>query len=54
MTMSRYTITPSIARHGLGSDVLDLREDLATLVVHSGHFTGGVVELPHRFEVDRL
>lgn len=53
MTMSRYTISPSIARHGLGADVIDLREDLATLVVHSGHFTGGVVELPHQFEVER-
>jgi ABC-type polysaccharide/polyol phosphate transport system ATPase subunit len=53
MTMSRYTVTPSIARHGLGADVIDLREDLATLVVHSGHFTGGIVELPHTFEVER-
>ena len=51
LTPSRYSLTPSIARHGTGADALDLREDIASLLVHSGHFTGGVVDLPHGFEI---
>ncbi len=33
-------------------DVLDLREDYTSLVVHGSRFTGGVVDIPHAFEVD--
>ncbi len=51
---SRYTLTPSIARRGTGQDVVDVREDIATLMVHGWHFTGGVTNLPHEFEVDVL
>lgn len=51
MTASTYGVTPSIARAGLGADALDLRADLAKLVVHGGFFTGGVTNLPHSFEV---
>jgi ABC-type polysaccharide/polyol phosphate transport system ATPase subunit len=53
MTASHYTVTPSIARAGTGADALDLRPDLASLLVHGGHFTGGVTDLPHSFEVRR-
>jgi ABC-type polysaccharide/polyol phosphate transport system ATPase subunit len=53
LTASRYNVTPSVARNGSGADALDLREDLASLVVHGGHFTGGVTNLPHGFEVER-
>jgi hypothetical protein len=53
LTASRYALTPSIARDGTGADAIDLREDIATLVVHGWHFTGGVANLPHGFEVDR-
>ena len=35
----------------MGADAIDIREDIASLVVHSGHFTGGVVNLPHTFEI---
>ncbi len=52
-TPSSYTITASIARAGMGSDTIDLRADLATLVVHGGRFTTGVVDLPHEFEIVR-
>ena len=38
---SRYTLTPSVARAGAGADALDLREDLAALVVHGTRVTGG-------------
>jgi len=54
LTTSRYTLTPSIARAGTGADVVDMREDIAQLLVHGWHFTGGVTNLPHEFEVDRL
>jgi ABC-2 type transport system ATP-binding protein len=53
MCPSRYNLTPSIARHGMGADAIDIREDITSLVVHSGHFTGGVVNLPHTFELLR-
>lgn len=51
LSASRYTVTPSVAREGTGADALDLREDLASLLVHGGPFTGGVVNLPHEFNV---
>jgi ABC-type polysaccharide/polyol phosphate transport system ATPase subunit len=48
-----YSVTPSIARPGLGADALDLRADLAQLIVHGWFYTGGVTNLPHTFEVQR-
>jgi ABC-type polysaccharide/polyol phosphate transport system ATPase subunit len=51
---SRYDATPSVARSGAGDDVLDLREDLAALTVHSTRQTGGIADVPHTIEVDRL
>lgn len=53
LTPGRYFLTPSIARHGLGSDMLDVRDDIASLVVHSGPWSGGVVQLPHEFEIEQ-
>jgi ABC-type polysaccharide/polyol phosphate transport system ATPase subunit len=50
---SEYRLTPSIARAGFGSDALDLRADIATVIVHGGIFTGGVVNVPHDFEIER-
>ena len=50
LTPSRYMLTPSIARDGAGAHALDLREDIASIVVHGGVFTGGIVSLPHCFE----
>jgi ABC-type polysaccharide/polyol phosphate transport system ATPase subunit len=52
LTASTYSLTPSIARAGLGADAIDLRADLAQLVVH-GYYTGGVVNLPHNLEIVR-
>jgi hypothetical protein len=52
-TPTSYTLTPSIARAGTGSDAIDLRPDLATIIVHGGHFTTGVVDVPHSFAVER-
>lgn len=50
----RYSLTAAVARVGLGADILDLRNDLASLVVHSGPRVSGVVQLPHTFEIDSL
>ena len=52
-TQTRYTLTPSIARAGMGADTIDLRADIASLVVHGGNFTTGVVDLPHQFAIER-
>ena len=49
---SHYTATPSVARAG-GADVFDVREDLASLMVHGARFSGGVADLPHRIELER-
>lgn len=50
---SRYTASPSIARAGTGESWLDVRENLASIVVHAPK-TGGVVDLPHEVEITRL
>jgi ABC-type polysaccharide/polyol phosphate transport system ATPase subunit len=50
---SRYDATPSVARSGAGDDTLDLREDLASLVVHGTRFSGGIADVPHTIEVIR-
>ncbi len=49
---SRYSLTPSVARHGFGADAYDLREDIASLMVHGAPSTGAVVQFPHTFEID--
>ncbi len=52
LTRTSYTLTPSVAREGMGADAIDVRPDLAALVIHGGQFTTGVVDLPHSFELD--
>jgi ABC-type sulfate/molybdate transport systems ATPase subunit len=49
---NRYTLSPSIAQRGSGADIVDVREDLVTLLVHSSTITGGVVDLEQSFTVD--
>jgi len=53
LVTSQYRLTPSIARAGIGADALDLRTDLATVFIHGGHYTGGVVNVPHGFTIER-
>jgi ABC-type polysaccharide/polyol phosphate transport system ATPase subunit len=50
---NRYTLSPSVARAGTGQDVVDVREDLATLLVHATRVTGGVVDLEQVFDIQR-
>jgi ABC-type polysaccharide/polyol phosphate transport system ATPase subunit len=52
LTASRYSLSPSIAHSGTG-ETIDVQEDAASLLVHGWHFTGGVTNLPHGFEVDQ-
>lgn len=50
----RYHLTASISRDGLGADAYDLREDISSIIVHAaGRTGGGLVDLPHRFEIER-
>jgi hypothetical protein len=48
----RYTLSPSVTRAG-GNDVLDLREDIATLHVTGTRVTGGLADVPHEFAIER-
>jgi ABC-2 type transport system ATP-binding protein len=50
---NRYTLSPSVARAGAGADIVDIREDMATLLVHSTRISGGLVDLEQAFEVQR-
>jgi ABC-2 type transport system ATP-binding protein len=49
----RYRVTPSVARSGTGADTLDLREDMASFILHSTRESGGVLDPPHSFEIER-
>jgi hypothetical protein len=51
--IGHYTVTPSIAHAGSGADLIDLREDLASMIVHGYVATGGIADPPHEFEVRR-
>jgi ABC-type polysaccharide/polyol phosphate transport system ATPase subunit len=52
LAAGRYDLTPTVARPG-GADVLDLREDLSTLIVHGSRHLGGLLEIPHSFDMER-
>ena len=51
---NRYTLSPSVARAGAGQDVVDVREDLASVLVHTTRTTGGVVDLEQVFDLRRV
>jgi ABC-type polysaccharide/polyol phosphate transport system ATPase subunit len=48
-----YKLTPSVALSGLGANALDLREDLVSFYVHATRTSGGLVDLPHDFRIER-
>jgi ABC-type polysaccharide/polyol phosphate transport system ATPase subunit len=50
---NRYTLSPYVARSGAGQDVVDARENMTSLLVHSTRVTGGVVDLEQVFELRR-
>jgi len=49
---TQYKLTPSIAHAGSGANAIDLREDLATLQIHGIRVTGGLIDVPHSFEIE--
>jgi hypothetical protein len=51
---NRYTVSPSVARAGSGDDLLDLREDLASVLVHGTRVSGAIADVPHELKVERL
>jgi ABC-type polysaccharide/polyol phosphate transport system ATPase subunit len=50
---NRYTLSPSVARAGSGQDVVDIREDLVSMLVHTTRSSGGVVDLEQVFDLRR-
>jgi ABC-type polysaccharide/polyol phosphate transport system ATPase subunit len=50
----RYRLVASITPDGDAANAYDLREDIASIIVWSAQSGGGVVDLPHRFAVERL
>ena len=50
---NRYTVSPSVARSGTGDDIVDLREDLTSVVVHGTRVSGAIVDVPHQLSVER-
>jgi ABC-type polysaccharide/polyol phosphate transport system ATPase subunit len=49
----RYSLTPSLARAGAGTEALDARENLVMLTVHGTRDAGGLVDLPHDIAIER-
>jgi ABC-type polysaccharide/polyol phosphate transport system ATPase subunit len=49
----RYFAAASVARQGSGQDVLDYREQLASVVVSGTRPGGGLVDLPHDLRIER-
>ena len=50
---NRYTLSPYVARSGAGNDVIDARQDMTSLLVHSTRVTGGAVDLEQVLEIRR-
>ena len=49
----RYTLTPEMAIWDPDYRLLDLRDDVAALIVEAANRSGGVADLPHRVEIER-
>lgn len=49
----QYTLSPVMARQGSGADIVDERENLASVLVHSTRSTGGIVDLEQVLEIRR-
>jgi ABC-type polysaccharide/polyol phosphate transport system ATPase subunit len=50
---ARYQVNVSVAREGSGADHLDLRLNATSFVLHSTRGTDGILDPPHRFEIER-
>jgi ABC-type polysaccharide/polyol phosphate transport system ATPase subunit len=50
----RYDLTPTVSTARGGADVLDVREDLAQIMIHGMRQSGAVVDIPHTLELQRI
>jgi ABC-type polysaccharide/polyol phosphate transport system ATPase subunit len=50
---ARYTLIASVTADGPSPEIYDLRDDLGSLIVYASDTAGGIVDLPHTFEVER-
>jgi ABC-type polysaccharide/polyol phosphate transport system ATPase subunit len=50
---NRYRLSPSVARAGSGADIVDVREDFVSMLVHTTRASGGVVDLEQVFDLRR-
>jgi ABC-2 type transport system ATP-binding protein len=53
LSPARYHLTASVNQDGSAVDAYDTREDISSLIVHATKAAGGVVDLPHSFEIER-
>ncbi|HEY4280461.1 MAG TPA: Wzt carbohydrate-binding domain-containing protein, partial [Conexibacter sp.] len=53
MGAGQYTLTPIVSQNGRPADVIDERENLASLLVHATRSTGGMVDLEQVFMIER-
>ena len=49
----RYCLSAGVSRDGSGADAYDLRENIASLIIHATRSGGGTADLPHSFEIER-
>jgi len=50
---ARYFASPMVSHHGVGSDLMDSRDELVSVVVHGGRKDAGLVSLPHEISLER-
>jgi ABC-type polysaccharide/polyol phosphate transport system ATPase subunit len=50
----QYRLVASVTGDGTAANAYDLREDIASIIVHAEHPGGGATDLPHTFTLDRL
>jgi ABC-type polysaccharide/polyol phosphate transport system ATPase subunit len=48
----RYTLSPGVARAGLGNDALDMHEDYTSFIIHGVKQTGGQADLPYELDIE--
>jgi ABC-type polysaccharide/polyol phosphate transport system ATPase subunit len=53
LSPGRYTVVASVTQDGPIGAIFDVREDLCSIIVHAGETGGGIVDLPHTFELER-
>ena len=47
LSPGRYTLEASVTPDGVGSNAYDLRDEMASILVHATRAGGGAVDLPH-------